>query len=121
MAMAVVFSALLVAYTAIWLYYAGWTPRALLGVQWKAQLTPYVTLKSVVPGSSADRAGLKLDDRILAVDGYPQHIMTLAPAISRGKPGNVVTLSVQRPGVPQPFDVQVALEAAPPTPPPTTA
>ena len=32
-----------------------------------------------VPGSPADRAGLRAEDRILTVDGYPQHVMTVAP------------------------------------------
>ncbi len=121
MAGAIVFSALLAAYTGVWLYYAGWMPPTEIGVEWKAELTPYVTLKTVVPGSPADHAGLKVNDRILSVDGYPQHVMTVAPSIARGKAGDVVTLRVQRPGISQPFEVPLTLNAAPSRPEPTTA
>jgi len=121
MVSAIVFSALLIAYTGVWLYYAGWTPPTQIGVEWKADLTPYVTLRTIAPGSPAERAGLKVDDRILSVNGYPQHVMSVAPAIARGKPGDVVTLRVERPGIPQPFDVPLTLDEAAPRPKATTA
>ena len=41
-------------------------------------------------------------------------MISVPPAFARGKPGDVVTLRVQRPGVAEPFDVPVVLEAAPP-------
>lgn len=121
LAAAIVFAATLIVYTGVWLYYAGWMPPVHLGIEWKAELTPYVTLRTVTPGSPADRAGLKVDDRILTVNGYPQHVLTVAPAIARGKAGDVVTLRVQRPGVAEPFDLPMTLEAAPPRERPTTA
>jgi len=40
--------------------------------------------------------------------------LTVAPAIARGKAGDVVPARVQRPGVAEPFDVSLTLEAAPP-------
>jgi sigma-B regulation protein RsbU (phosphoserine phosphatase) len=120
-AIAIAFSVLLVTYTAVWLYYAGWRPSTDLGIEWKAELTPYVTLRTVVPGSPANRAGLEVNDRILSANGEPQHVMSLAPSLARAKPGDVVTLRVQRAGIPQPFDVPVTLVEAPPRPQPTTA
>jgi phosphoserine phosphatase RsbU/P len=121
LAISIVFSAPLVAYTGVWLYYAGWMPQTQLGVEWKPELTPYVTLSSVTQGSAAERAGLKVDDRILSVNGYPQHVMSLAPALAHGKAGDVVMLRVQRPGISQPFDVSLTLAEASPRPQPTTA
>ena len=55
------------------------------------------------------------------MDGYPQHGMALAPAVARGKPGDVVSLVVQRPGVKDPITVKLTLQAAPPRDTPTFA
>jgi len=109
---AVLFAAALVLYTAVWVYYAGWSPPVRVGVEWKPEFTPYVTVKSVAPGSPADRAGLKVDDRVLTINDYPQHVLTVAPALAHGKAGDVVTVRVQRPGVAPPFNLQMTLEAA---------
>lgn len=113
-AAATIFAVALVAYTCVWLYYAGWQPPTRIGVEGSVQLTPYFAIKSVIPDSSAARAGLLAGDRILAVNGYPHHVISVPPAFARGKPGDVVTLRVQRPGVAEPFDVPVVLEATPP-------
>ena len=111
---ATIFAVALVTYTGIWLYYAGWSPPIRIGVEGNVQLTPYFAIKSVAPDSPAARAGLKAGDRILAANGYPHHVISVPPAFARGKPGDVVTLRIQRPGVPETFDVPVVLEAAPP-------
>jgi sigma-B regulation protein RsbU (phosphoserine phosphatase) len=121
MAAAILFAASLIAYTCVWLYYAGWSPHVQMGIEWKPEFTPHVTVKTVTPGSPADRAGLKVDDRILTVNGYPQHVLALAPALARGKAGDVVTLTVQRPGVAEPLTLRVTLEAASPQQQPTRA
>jgi phosphoserine phosphatase RsbU/P len=121
LAAAIVFAVALILYTGVWLYYVGWTPPVRLGFGWQTELTPYVTVKTVTPDSPAARAELQVNDRILTINGYPQHIFTVAPAIARGKAGDVVTLRVQRPGVAEPFDLPMTLEAAPPRELPTTA
>src|SRR5271157_1175747 len=122
LAVAIVFAATLVCYTGVWLYYAGWSASVHIGIEWKAELTPYVTIKRVLPGGPADRAGLRAQDRILTVEGYPQHGVALAPAFARGKPGDVVTIVAQRPGVKDPITVKATLEeAAPPRNTPTFA
>ena len=108
---AILFSLSLVIYTAVWIYYAGWTPPAQIGIEWEPQLTPYRTIKRVSPGGPADRAGLCAQDRVLAVDGYPQHAMALALALARGKAGDVVSVLFQRPGVKDSISVQVTLKA----------
>ena len=116
LAAALVFAAALILYTGVWLYYVGWMPPAQIGVQAKTEFAPYLTIGKVIPGSPAARAGLSVDDRILSINGYPQHAMTVAPAIANGKAGDVVTARIQRPGVAEPFDVQMALEPTPPRP-----
>ena len=120
-AVALVFAASLMVYTGVWLYYVSWAPPVYLGIEWKPELTPYTTLRKVVPGSPAERAGLRIDDRILSVGGSPQHSLTLAPAVAHGRAGDVVTARVQRPGVAKPFDVQLTLAPAPPRQPLTPA
>ena len=114
LAAAGVFALCLVVYTGVWIYYAGWRPPVSLGVDWKPVFAPYITIRTVAPGSPAERAGLRENDHILSVNGYPQHVMSVAPAIAHGKPGDIVTLRVERPGVPAPFDVPATLEAAQP-------
>src|SRR5271166_6344822 len=121
LAAAVVFAASLLVYTGVWLYYIGWSWPVRTGFEWKPEFTPYVTITSVSPGSPADRAGLRPDDRILTVNGYPQHILSPVPAFAHGKAGDVVTMQIQRPGVAKPFNVQMTLEAAPPRQPVTPA
>ena len=121
MAFAAVFASSLVLYTGVWLYYAGWRSPVRIAVEWKPEFTPYVTIRTVTPGTSADRAGLRVGDRILAINGYPQHVLTVAPAVAHGKPGDVVTVRVERPGIAESFDLPVTLEAAPPPEPLTLA
>jgi len=119
LAAASVFALWVVVYTGVWVYYAGWTPPVTTGIEWKPEFTPYVTLSRVPPDTPAERAGLRENDRILSVNGYPQHVLAVSPAIAHGKPGDVVTLRVQRPGTPEPFDVRVTLEPAHPRERPT--
>jgi len=121
LAAAVVFAAALIVYTGVWLYYAGWSWPVRTGFEWKPEFTPYVTITRVSPGSPADRAGLRPEDRILTVNGYPQHILSPVPAFAHGKAGDVVTMQIQRPGVAEAFNLQMTLEAAPPRQPVTPA
>ncbi|MFH0820208.1 MAG: trypsin-like peptidase domain-containing protein [Candidatus Peregrinibacteria bacterium] len=66
---------------------------------------------AVVPGSPAEKAGLKIKDVILEVDGeqitpeQPLHVL-----ISQKKPGDTITLSVWRSG--ETIEVKVKLEEA---------
>ena len=60
-------------------------------------------------GSPAESAGLIADDVIIAVDGKDVTQLTLDEAVGmiRGPAGSDVTLTVERQGQDQPFDVQV--------------
>lgn len=66
-----------------------------------------LTIMSVFPEQPADKAGLRSLDKILKIDGKPTDKMTLEQAVSliRGPRGTTVTLTIQRDGIPEPFDV----------------
>ncbi len=67
----------------------------------------YVTITELYKDQPADKAGLKVGDRIIAVDGNdatnrdPEAINN----ILRGFPGTSVDITVQRPGLEKPFDL----------------
>jgi len=65
--------------------------------------THSLAVLDVVPGSPAEQAGLRVNDRIVAVNGRP--LVTLAPfdeVWSRGRPGDTVELTIERAGEPNP-------------------
>ncbi len=68
-----------------------------------------LTVMSVFPEQPADKAGLRPLDRILKIDGKPTDKMSLDQAVSmiRGPRGTTVTLTIQRDGIPEPFDVKL--------------
>jgi carboxyl-terminal processing protease len=79
------------------------TIGALLGKRTDGRLF----VRGVPPGQGADRAGLEIDDEILAIDGHPVGEMTqedVRKAV-RGNVGSTLTLTVQRGG--QKRDVKV--------------
>ncbi len=68
-----------------------------------------VTVSSVVPGSPADQAGLKVDDTITTVDGHKvAKGAELVADIASRKPGSKVQLGFLRNGKPQETSVTIA-------------
>lgn len=73
------------------------------------KIDDYVTLTSLYEGQPADKAGLKVGDQIVAVDGNdatgkdPDQINE----ILRGFPGTEVQLRIRRPGRADEFDVKL--------------
>ena len=114
LAIAIVFAAATTFYTLVWMYYIGRPAPVSIGIDWKLEYAPYVTVEKVIPNGPADKAGVRPGDKILRVNGYPQHIMSMAPALARGKPGDVVTLEVERPGQGKPLQLQMVLGPARP-------
>jgi carboxyl-terminal processing protease len=69
----------------------------------------YITLVEIYKDLSADKAGLKVGDIILAIDGQEVRGKNKDQVdnILRGYPGTKVNLKIQRPGSGQPFEVAV--------------
>ena len=77
--------------------------------------THSVAVLDVVRGSPAEQAGLRVNDRIVAVNGRP--LVTMAPfdeVWSRGRPGDTVELTVERAGEPKPVVLHGVFRAASP-------
>jgi serine protease Do len=83
--------------------------RGSIGIEFNAQENPAIarvygvqggiTISSVVPGSPAERAGLKVGDTIVSVDGKPvKNGDELVADIANRKPGSKVTLGYFRNG-----------------------
>jgi serine protease Do len=93
--------------------------RGSIGIEFNAQENPAIarvygvqsgiTISSVVPGSPADRAGLKVGDTIVSVDGKPvKNGDELVADIAGRKPGSKVDLGYYRNGKKEQAAVTVA-------------
>ncbi len=116
--LAILFAAITVLYSGIWMYYIRWQPKAQLGIDYaRSPLTNYIRVTRVYPGSGAERAGLQAGDAILSLNGLP--LISINPffdAVVRGQPGDEVQLVVDRPGVPGPVTLRATLGPWTPTP-----
>ena len=123
--LAVLFAAATVLYSAIWMSAVRWETQALLGINFEYSPTTRSSRITSVGGSSAaEQAGLVVDDQIVAVNG--RSLETQNPffdAVRRGQPGDVVTLTVERPGEPARLTLDATLGPALPreAPPPAQA
>jgi putative serine protease PepD len=84
--------------------------RSYLGTQTSADPTNPngAQVQSVTPGGPADKAGLQKDDVIKAIDGQAiKDPSDLSSAIAVKKPGDIVTLRIERNGLTQELDVKL--------------
>jgi carboxyl-terminal processing protease len=80
--------------------------------------TGSVHITYVVPGTPADRAGMRVGDVLVAIDGTPTKGLTVdnASRLLRGRAGTLVAVNVQRSGEAQPLDFSITREEVqPPT------
>ncbi len=80
--------------------------------------TGYIQAFYVVPGTPADKAGLKTGDVFVSIDGASTKGLAVdkASSLLRGKPGTQVNLSVQRDGAALPTAVAIVRsQVQPPT------
>lgn len=64
-----------------------------------------VTVVSPIPGTPAERAGIRAGDQFYEIEGQAADTMTTDEAVAmlRGKPGTAVSVKMMRPGVDQPI------------------
>jgi carboxyl-terminal processing protease len=69
----------------------------------------WITIIAPIVDTPAEKAGLETGDRIVAVDGESTYGWKSDQAVSilRGEPGSEVTLTIARPGMPEPIDMVV--------------
>jgi len=66
-------------------------------------------IRAVIPGTPADRAGLRPGDRVLEIDGEPVEGLTLGEIVERirGEEGTEVKLTLVREGQAEPVEVGI--------------
>jgi carboxyl-terminal processing protease len=69
----------------------------------------WITIIAPIAGTPADDAGLATGDRIVAVDGRSTYGWKSDKAVEelRGEEGSEVTITVARPGMPEPMDITI--------------
>lgn len=70
--------------------------RGYLGVEQQTDVDGSLRILRVVPGSPAEKAGLKTGDRIVELDGTPALMVSFPERIASLKPGTRVAISVLR-------------------------
>jgi len=75
----------------------------------------YIMIVSPIKGSPAEKAGLKPNDKIIAVDGKSIQGMSSSEAVLliRGEKGTKVELTIQRPGVDEPLKFVIIRDTIP--------
>jgi len=118
--LAVLFAVATILYSALWMYYIRWEPKAMVGIEYEPDLfarPPRIT--RVVEGSGAAAAGVRIGDVIRAIDGRaPEGIEPLGAALSHARPGDVVRLTVDRAGEAAPRVLPVTMGPRAPDPAP---
>src|SRR5271157_2157680 len=107
---AVLFAALTIVYSAAWMYYIRRpppSPQVEVGFD-ESYSSAGVEINNVYPNSPAEKAGLKANDRIVAINGSSAHSASawnelLLRTWLSSQPGDTVTLTLQRPGQSQPL------------------
>jgi sigma-B regulation protein RsbU (phosphoserine phosphatase) len=111
---ALIFSMATVVYSCLWMYYVRLQPHVELGMSTTFSSSTKVDEITLVQGGSpADEAGLRTNDRIVAVNGekLDAYATGLSSAWLNGRPGDVVALTIQRPGVRQPLVINAKFRA----------
>ncbi len=115
MGLAISFAAATTLYSAIWMHYIRWKPKAQIGIETRySMLTRALNITHVPEGSAAEQAGLRPEDRIVAING--RRLDTVNPyfdAVYQGQPGDVVEVTVERPGTAAPIVLQTVLQRWP--------
>ncbi|HEY4901648.1 MAG TPA: PDZ domain-containing protein, partial [Terriglobales bacterium] len=110
---AILFAAIAIVYSGLWTLYGNQQIPVELGFDGQYMPAEHSMLvQSVVPGSPAERAGMKPGDRILRINGVPLVEDLQFRVWLQNRPGDSVELAIQRPGVSAPIDVQATFRAS---------
>src|SRR5512136_1824335 len=116
--LALLFVAAAIFYTSISVYYYSrpLTSQAFVGIEYDPDFeTRAIVVKRVVPGGSAEEAGLRAKDVVAAVNGRPLDTLNpLYDAVFRGLPGDTVRFTVRRGGEAAPIELRATLRSRPP-------
>jgi phosphoserine phosphatase RsbU/P len=94
-ALALLFAAATILYTTLWMLAKRWTPDVELG----CENSPSLVVTGVQQDSPAEKAGLRVGDQILAIDGTRlEGATSLFGLYKAHKPGDTVRLTIARPG-----------------------
>src|SRR5208283_2053507 len=110
LAVAILFAAATILYSAAWMYYIRQPPPPAPQVEVgfdESYSSAGVEINNVHPNSPAEKSGLKADDRIVAINGSSADSASawnelLLRTWLNSQPGDTVTLTLQRPGQSQP-------------------
>src|SRR5271166_3969726 len=110
LAAAILFAALTILYSAAWMYYVRRpppSPQVEVGFD-ESYSSAGVEINNVYPNSPAEKAGLKVNDRIVGINGSSTDSASawnelLLRTWLNARPGDTVTLTLQRPGQSRPL------------------
>jgi phosphoserine phosphatase RsbU/P len=118
LALAVIFATATMLYAGLWMqarWRSGGQPSVEIGFDTDHSASEAAQfIRRVWPGGPAERAGIRAGDRIVAIDGEPiTGPDSLTDAWSRHAAGDVVHLTIRRPGVPEPIGIPATFRARP--------
>src|SRR3989449_8576597 len=112
---AMLLAAATVLYSALWMRYIRVQSQAMIGINYEASHVGHLLrVSGVVEGSGAAAAGVRPGDLLRAIDGQALTFHDPMPeTVMRGRPGDVVRLTVERSGEAAPLVLPVVLGPRP--------
>ncbi len=112
---AILFAAATVLYSALWMRTIRVQPRSVIGIQYEGSGRGHlVRVTRVIEGSGAEAAGVRPGDLVRAIDGRTVAAYDpLRETVVRGRPGDVVRLTIERTGEAAPIVLPVVLGPRP--------
>ncbi|MCB9366870.1 MAG: S41 family peptidase [Calditrichaeota bacterium] len=85
-----------------------------IGIQFSIQ-SDWLTVVSPIPGTPADRLGIRAGDRITHIDGISAYAITNEEVFDklRGEKGSTVRVTITRPGIEVPLEFEIVRDKIP--------